>query len=227
MTKLGDRARRVLLPWVAVAASIGFACAASSQKPAVDAALANDEMRRESLEATLRVLDQHPEYVDELFALTLKHPKTLDRFLQNTARTLSDDALSRLTARRLADHPEGLRQIMIATLDEVSDEPAPLGAISEAIRERPQIAAMVLVQRDESVRRTLKALMGEVGKNRDARRSFLLAVQENSVPMAAVIVQDPNVMASLLRAFGKVGLKAGKTELEALVKAVAPGDGAD
>lgn len=128
MTKLRDRARCSPFPWVAVAACIGIACAASSQKPAVDAALANDELRRESL-------------------------------LQNTAQALSDDALSRLTARRLADHPEGLRQLMIATLDEVSDEPAPLGAVSEAIRERPQIAATVLVQREESVRRTLKALM--------------------------------------------------------------------
>jgi hypothetical protein len=45
--------------------------------------------------------------------------------------------------------------------------------------------------------------------------------------MAAVIAQDPNVMASLLRAFGKVGLKAGKNELEALVKAVAPGDASE
>ncbi len=224
MIKRRRRARHVPFTWVAVAASVAIACAASSQKPAVDAALSNDALRPESLEATLRVLDQHPEYVDELFALTLKHPKTLDRFLQNTARKLSDDALSRLTARRLADHPEGLRQILIATLDEVSDEPAPLGAVSEAIRERPQIAAMVLVQHDESVRRTLKALMSEVGKNRDARRSFLLGVQENSVAMAAVIAQDPNVMASLLRAFGKVGLKAGKTELEALLEAVAPED---
>ncbi|MDQ2644493.1 MAG: hypothetical protein M3020_11795, partial [Myxococcota bacterium] len=225
MTKPRRRARPLYLTWLALAASVAaLACAASSQKPAVDAALSNDALRSESLEATLRVLDQHPEYVDELFALTLKHPKTLDRFLQNTARELSDDALSRLTARRLADHPDGLRRIMVATLDEISDEPAPLAAVSESIRERPQIAAMVLVQREESVRRTLRALMGEVGKNRDARRWFLLGVQDNAVSMASVIAQDPTVLSSLLRAFGKVGLKAGKTELEALLKAVAPGD---
>jgi len=220
-------ARRGIVRWTAVAASLAIACAASSQKPAVDAALASDDLRRESLEATLRVLDQHPGYVDELFALTLQHPKTLDRFLQNPARALSDDALSRRTARRLADHPDGLRQILVATLDEISDEPSPLQAVSEAMGERPQVAAMAMVQREESVRRTMRALMGEVQKNREAARWFLLAVQDNSVLMAAVIVQDPNVLASLLRAFGKVGLRSGKNELEALVKALSPSSGSD
>jgi hypothetical protein len=184
--------------------------------------MANDEMRRESLEATLRVLDQHPEYVDELFALTLEHPKTLDRFLQNTGRALADDALARKTARRLADSPPGLRQILIATLDEVSDEPDALMATSEAMKERPQLAAIAMVQREDTVRRTVRALLGEVQRNADARRWFLLAVQDNSVPMASVIVQDSKVMASLLRAFGKVGMQAGKDELAALVEALDP-----
>lgn len=207
---------------VTLAVSIVLACSASSQKPAVDAAMANDDLRRESLEATLRVLDQNPEYVDELFALTLQHPKTLDRFLQNTGRELANDALSRRTARHLADNPAGLRQILIATLDEVSDEPPALMAVAEAMKERPQPAAIAMVQREDTVRLTVGALLDEVQRNAEARRWFLLAVQDNSVPMASVIVQDGKVMASLLRAFGKVGMKVGKDELAALVEALDP-----
>lgn len=184
----------------------------------MSAALDNPKLRRESLEATLRVLDAHPEYVDDMFALTLQHPKTLNRFLQDTAAHLSDDAFARYTARRLADHPDGLRMILIATLDEVSDEQAPLQAVSQAIKERPQVAALAMIQREDTVRLTMRALMQEVEKNAAARRFFLLAVQDNSVPMAGAIAQDSKVMASMLRAFGKVGMH--KQELEALIQAV-------
>jgi hypothetical protein len=115
---------------------------------------------------------------------------------------------------------------MVATLDAVSDKPDALGAVAQAMSERPQIAAMIMVQREDAIRSTIRALLQEVEKNAPARRAFLIAVQENSVAMANLIAQDSKVLASMLRAFGKVGLSHGKTELEALIKAIDP-DGKD
>jgi len=204
------------------AAALLLACSASTQKPAVDTAMADPKLRRESLEATLRVTDEHPEYVDELFALTLEHPKTLDRFLQNTAVGLKDEDLSRRTAQRLSEQPASLRQTIIVTLDAISDKPASLDAVSQAMNERPQIAAMVVVQREETVRAVMRALMREVLKNDRARKAFLAAVQENSAEMAQVLAPNPDTLASLLRGFAKVGVASGKAELDALVEALAP-----
>lgn len=205
-----------------VALGVVAACTASQQKPAVAATMADPELRREALEATLRVTDEHPQYVDELFALTLKHPRTLDRFLKNTARTLSDDKFARMTARRLAEHPDGVRQVLIATLDAISDKPAALTAVAQAMEERPQVSAMAIVQRDEAVRAVLEALLQEARKDRKARLAFLASVRENATPMAELVVKSPETMSALLGGFAEAGVDRGKTELEALVRAIEP-----
>lgn len=201
-------------------ASILLGCSAGAQKPAIATALKNDEMRAEAFEATLRALDENPPYVDELFAAALRHPVTLDRFLRATARELARDEFARFTAERLAAQPAGLKQVLIATLDEVSGDPAALKAASEAMTARPQVAAIVIVQSDASIRANLRALLHEVGKNPEARRSFLIAVSENGDAMAQLIAPNPQVIAALLKAFGRVGVGKAKSELEAAARAL-------
>ena len=85
---------------------------------------------------------------------------------------------------------------------------------------RPQVTAMVTVQTDESIRANLRALLAEVLKNPEAKRSFLVAMSENSDAMAALVVPNPQVMAALLKAMVKVGMAKGGKEIEALAKAL-------
>jgi hypothetical protein len=191
-------------------------CGASSQKPGIDAAMDNDALRRESFEATLRVLDEHPDYVDELFAATLKHPRTLDRFLANTARGLEKESLARPTAAHLARYPKGLKQILIANLDEISDDPAALDAVAQAMAQRPQIAAMAIAQRQEALRVTMSALIDEVMKNAKARKAFLASLQEKSPQLAQLIANNPEVLGTMIEALAAAGAKRGKHELEEL-----------
>jgi hypothetical protein len=195
-------------------------CSASSQKPAIATALDSREMRQESFEATLRVLDEHPEYVDEFFAVALRHRVTLDRFLRNTAHELERDEFARFTADRLVADPAGLTPTLVAVLDAASDKPAALKAMSEAMAARPQLAAIVVVQSDTTIRGDLRALLAEVSKNPDARRSFLAALSENSDVLAAILVPNPQVLGALLKAFAKVGMAKGAKELEAFSKAL-------
>jgi hypothetical protein len=206
--------------WMGGLFLLATSCAASTQKPAIDAALSDPQMRQESLEATLRVMDENPEYVDELFSASLRHPKTLDRFLKNTARELERDEFARFVAARLVTSPTGVKRVLISTLDAASNKPEVLKAVSEAMAERPQLAAIVVVQTEESVRGTIRALLVEVLKNPDARRYFLKALAENSEPMASVIVPNPEVMKVLLKAFVHVGIKKGEKELAAFAKAL-------
>jgi hypothetical protein len=186
----------------------------------VDVALRDDTQRKAALEATLRVLDENPQYVDELFQLTLQHPRTLDRFLKNTAKGLEQDELARRTAARLVEEPGGLQRILIATLDEASDQPVALAAVSRAINERPQIAAMALLQVEPTVHATLRAIVGEVQKNAAARREFLVSLQENSSSLAALIVSDSKVLSSMMRAFAKAGLAKGKAQFDSFLEAL-------
>ncbi len=197
-------------------------CSASSEKPAVQSALDSPKVRRESFEATLRVLDQHPEYVDELFEETLRHKPTLERFLEDTARTLNDERLAHRTAVHLARYPDSLRETLVKTLDEVSDKPAAMRAAAQAMEERPEVAAMIIIQREDALRATFRSLVGEVQKNAEARRWFLDAMQENSVPLAKLLADNPHVLATLVKAFGDVGAHKGKQELDAFVKAIDP-----
>ena len=210
---------RTIFLWLACLALGG--CGAGAQKPAIETALDNDKVRAQSFEATLRVLDEHPTYVDEfLTAARNRHPATLDRFLRDTARELERDEFARFTANRLVLDPAGTKQILIATLDAASDKPAVLLAISEAMAARPQLSAIVVVQSDATIRSTLHALMQEVAKNPEARRSFLTAISENADGMAQLLAPNSAVLAALMKAFARVGVKKADKELAALLKAL-------
>jgi hypothetical protein len=173
----------------------------------VDQALADDKLRAEAFEATLRVLDEHPEYVDEFFAASLRHTPTLDRFIFDTAGKLEDENLSRMTARHLASHPAGLRQILIATLDESSNHPAALEANAQAMAARPQVSAMVVTSREETLLLTMRALIDEVMKNPKARAAFLKSLQGNSPELAQLITSNPESLKTLAEALAKAGVE--------------------
>jgi hypothetical protein len=178
----------------------------------------NDEQRAEALEATLRVMDENPEYVDELFALAARHPATLERFLQNHARNLTRDELARMTAKHLAAHPPGLKHVMIKNLDEISDDPAAMQAVAEAMLERPQVSAMVIAQKPEAVRALVTALIAEVRKNQKARLAFIEALHDNREHVAEIAIDNPELLTSLMKAFAARGAARGKKELEDIVK---------
>jgi hypothetical protein len=128
-----------------------LACSAGQKRAVVEKAVEPDESRRELFEATLRVLDEHPEYVDEFFGLAVsKHPETLGRFIEDTAARLDDRALAERTAAALARHPEGLEQILVSTLDAAAGKPEARRAIGSAIASRPERAARVLIENPRS-----------------------------------------------------------------------------
>jgi hypothetical protein len=197
-----------------------MACSAGQKRPVVATALDDREMRHESLEATLRVLDQHPEYVDEMFQLSLRHPAMLDRLLHDTALHLEDEAFARRVARHLADSPAGLRTTLVATLDEVEHRPDARKAAAQAIAQRPDQTVQVMVQSDATVRSTVRALIQRVQRDENARRSFLQAMDENRKGTAAVLVTDSEVLMNLFKEVGNVGVKRGKNELQAFLEAV-------
>jgi hypothetical protein len=203
----------ILLPLALVA------CSPAQQKPVIATAVDNADARHTSFEATLRVLDEHPEYVDELFAQSRKHPKTLDRLLYDTAQHLHEEELAKRTAVQLCDAPAGLKTTLIASLDQMQDQPAALNAAAEAIEERPKETANMVTQRELAIRRTVHALVIAVQQKPKAESAFREALSENSDAIAAIITKDPELAGRLFKSIAKAGVKRGTSELEAFVNA--------
>jgi hypothetical protein len=112
-------------------------CTAKGKATVTEEAFENRERRHELMEATFRVLDKHPAYVDEMFAIAQRHPRSLERMFANTARDLAKQELAERVAKHLAAHPAGLRQIMIETLDASKGNAAAEKAIIDALEARP------------------------------------------------------------------------------------------
>jgi hypothetical protein len=186
----------------AILAGCLLVCSCSTNQKAglVNTALDDKEAREEYFEATLRVLDAHPEYTDELFAQAQKHPKTLDRFLSNAANHLDDEALARATAKHLVHNPEGIRQVLLATLDAAKEDPAARQAIARAIEERSDLSAQVISDRPPAVEAMLEATVAAVADKPEARAAFLRAMQKVSPALAAVLAKNPKTLKAMTKA---------------------------
>src|SRR5205823_4406550 len=111
----------------------------------------SEASRKSTFEATLRVLDENPTYVDELFAQAMRHPRTLDRFVADTSARLDEPELSNLTARHLAEQPAALEQILVATQEAAQSEPKAQAAIARAIERRAKLGAAAISKRPSAV----------------------------------------------------------------------------
>ena len=73
--------------------------------------------RHDTFEATARVLDDRPELVDELYAISKNHPKMLDRFVADASNDLSDKEFAKLATAHLAEHPDAVEMLMKVSVD--------------------------------------------------------------------------------------------------------------
>lgn len=147
-----------------VALAAVLACTVPQKRKAIDATMQDAERRHESFEATLRVLDEHPEYVEEFFRLAQdRHPATLGRFLRATVSEIDHSPrLTEWTAAELARQPPALEKIMVATLEAADRREASRAAIAQAVGTRPKLAARALAERPDAALEVMKE-MGAVG----------------------------------------------------------------
>jgi len=157
---------------VSIAIVIPLALAACTpsvgvQKSAIKTVASNDDERHKLFEATLLMLDEHPEYVDELFARLKEHPKSLDKFLALATSGAKDTAFAGLMAKHLVDYPEAVTVISIALIDDVYTRPAAEKAFLAAMRARKGEISHMLVRDPKTLGEVTAALAeaapGEVG----------------------------------------------------------------
>lgn len=173
----------------------------------MDKAMKNELERRELFEATLRVLDAHPEYVDEMFQLLLEHGTSLNRFLAINSSGLDDPQYAALMARHLVRHPAPLTQVMIQVQEAAKDKPEAQRAMALAMEQRAELTARSFVSRPSNVTTTSVALIDVLQDNPEARAAYLAAMRERKDAVAAILLSDPETLGAVMGAMAKQGVK--------------------
>lgn len=141
--------------------------------------------RAEMFEATLRILDEHPDYVDELTRLTLRHPKTLKRQFEATARVLADDDVARLNAQALVANPRGLEQLTIETFDAAVDNAPAQRAIVDAVQQRSDFIATAFVTRPRDFESLMKSMLPKAWASEETKPVMKKVMEQIANPAAA------------------------------------------
>jgi hypothetical protein len=175
------------------------ACSTGQKESLMRFALDADERRQELLEATLRVLDDHPEYVDELFAMAEKHPDTLERFIENAVENLDEEELAMVTAEHLARNPASLKMILVETIRASEADPAARAAIAAALGAEVELTTDILTDDPELVTESMIATVHHVMKKREARTAFVKAMWGTSPALAAILVNNPKLMTQIFQ----------------------------
>ncbi|MFP2910021.1 hypothetical protein ACLESD_34290 [Pyxidicoccus sp. 3LFB2] len=184
-----------------------FAChpSVNTQRKVLDEVVDQQPARREAFEATLRVLDEHPEYVDEFFAQLLEHPPAMNRFLAINASGLDDPQYAALMARHLVRHPEPLTEVMQQALVAAKDKPESQQAIALAMEQQPELAAATVTSRPESVAAITRALVDSLQQRPEARQAFLAALRERRAQVSEILLSDPDVLTALMGELARRG----------------------
>jgi len=205
-----------------LAALLLCGCGVGAKKDAIATALDADGSRAEYFEATLRVLDENPAYVDELFRQARKHPRTLERFLASAAANLHEEELARMTARSLAKSPAAMRQVIIQTMDAVKNDRAARLALARAMAARREVIVDVLTDDVGATASMLDATIDALADKPEAREAFLLAMQRRAPELAGLIVQNPEALGAMMKAVLEAGAKESRDLLRELIGLPAP-----
>jgi hypothetical protein len=139
------------------------ACTVGAKKALISTTMEPDDERLKAMEANLRIFDEHPEYIDEMFKLMLEHPATLNRFLAVSASGLKDPRFASLQAKHLVQEPRSLTVAMVAIVDALQGHPEAQSAFLAAMRERKGRISTVLLSDKE----TLTQMMGAMASQSD------------------------------------------------------------
>jgi hypothetical protein len=190
-------------------------CGAGAQKSAIEAAVAGAGERATAFEATARALDEHPEYVDEFYAIARRHPPMWHRFLVDTSRDLSDPSLADPVADLLTRQPAALEELLLATLDAAKDRPDARAAIDRAVIERREILADILTDSHDAVVASMGAIVAAAQRRPAARAAFLESMRRSAPRISEMLKGDTETTKVLM---GAMLREQHRPELEGLLK---------
>ncbi len=148
--------KRALWVVLMVAAMMG----GCSKEALLRSELEDPQDRRETILLTLKIFDEHPEYVDELFELARGHEKTFERLIMQAALALEDPAFAASAARQLAKHPTAVERITQAMLVEARTSPELRRALAAAILAEGEVMNQIVTENPQLMRQVLMRTFG-------------------------------------------------------------------
>lgn len=191
-------------------------CSVKQKKTLIAEALDEPGDRREAMEASLRVFDENPKYVDEMFRLMLEHPATLNRFLAVSASGLDDPRFAALMAKHLVRHPESLAEVFVQLLEAAKDAPEARRAMAGGMQQRPALVAETVLAKPEALTSTMVALVDALQRHPKAQPAFLAAMRERKDRISALLLSDKETLTALMGAVARQGDDALGRELREL-----------
>jgi hypothetical protein len=153
---VGWRMLRKCVVWLAVFVLLTTGC---SKESMLRSALEDPEERRETMALTLKIFDEHPEYVVELFAQARGHDPTFEQLLKQAALGLEDPAFAAKVADKLSSHPKGVELMTRAMLVEARDKPELRRALAMAILSEGDVMHQIAAENPELVRQVLTRIL--------------------------------------------------------------------
>lgn len=202
------RKELLLVYLLGVATTPVFACAISQEKAVIESAAdASTKQRHDAFEATARMLDERPEYVDEFYAIARQHTPTFNRFLIDTLRDSDDLGLAWKQADILTSHPAALEAVFTKTLEEAKNKPHARLVIARVVEKKAALVAEIQGDRQATVLATMKATIDVVNRRPALQVPFHEAMQEKAATVADIMAKDPKTLGVLTKQLLRVEVK--------------------
>jgi hypothetical protein len=174
------------------------------------------EERRETFEATARILDEQPALVDELYAVTREHRPMMHRFLENASHDLKEPWLADMTAEILVKDPASLEQTLVSVTSATAKEPKARMAFDRGIARQPEKVVDILTDDANTLARVVAASLTTIQKKPRARDNVLIAAKQERQRILAFVKSDPELSKELTEELLREAVKDKPTLLKML-----------
>jgi hypothetical protein len=193
---------------VAFAVSI-LCCGAQAKQQGIDKILGamSTDQRRSTFEDISKVLDQHPDWIDDFYVIARKHPPLLRRFLANAARDLKDPELAGMTAELLSNEPASTEQMLKSTVDASVSKPEARKAIDRAVASRAEVMADIMSDDLATMDAVMGGSIAVAARKPKAKQALVHAMNHHAARVVEFAADDPKLMGAMARPVLEAALK--------------------
>lgn len=197
------------------------ACATTQKKQLVEtgAEAMSPAQRRDLFEATARVLDENPEYVDEFYAVARQHPKMLSRFFARATPDLKSKPIAETMAKLLANDQGSLAMVLAQSIDAVAAKPAARATMSKVMTEKAATVSDILTDDPTAVTAVMTSTIAAVEQKPKAQAPFHAAMKGSAPRVIAILEKDPSTLGVITEELLRVSVKD-KPSLRKLLRKV-------
>jgi len=193
------------------------ACGAVPKKPLIDAAMGNPQTRKDVIETVLRTLDEHPEYDDDVYQATKRHPKTFSRMVELASHDLSDKPFADFTTAVVVKDAPGTAEALISAAEQVKKTPETNEAVNLKVSAHADLVVS-LVNRDRpALDALLEAVLRAADKDEKARAALLDVIQAAAPHILELVARDPKILSGVTEAILRAAMHD-KAALKEMIK---------